>query len=48
MLEAYKEIAAYLELLRQTALKIRGIEVSNWDIFDGIEGENEGEDDLPF
>ncbi|WP_456401470.1 hypothetical protein [Persephonella sp.] len=48
MLEAYKEVSAYLELLRQTALKIRGIEVSNWDIFDGIEGENEGEDDLPF
>ncbi|NPA51489.1 MAG: hypothetical protein GXO22_01190 [Aquificae bacterium] len=48
MLEAYKEIASYLELLRQTALKIKGIDPVGWDIFDGIEGENEGEDDLPF
>ena len=48
MLEAYKEIASYLELLRQTALKIKGIDAAGWDIFDGIEGESEGEDDLPF
>jgi len=48
MLEAFREIASYLELLRQTALKIRGIDVSEWDILGGIEGENEGEDDLPF
>ncbi len=48
MLEAYKEIASYLELLRQTALKIKGIEPVGWDIFDGIEGEGEGEDDLPL
>ena len=48
MLEAFKEIASYLELLRQTALKIRGIDVSEWDILGGIEGESEGEDDLPF
>ncbi|WP_457642830.1 hypothetical protein [Persephonella sp.] len=48
MLEAFKEIANYLELLRQTALKIRGIETSEWDILGGIEGESEGEDDLPF
>jgi len=48
MLEAFREIASYLELLRQTALKIRGIEVSEWDILGGMEGENEGEDDLPF
>lgn len=48
MLESYREIANYLELLRQTALKIKGIEGPNWDIFDGIEGENEGEDDISF
>ncbi|MBK3333159.1 hypothetical protein GWK41_08755 [Persephonella atlantica] len=48
MLEAFKEIAGYLELLRQTALKVRGIDVSEWDILGGIEGESEGEDDLPF
>ncbi|WP_297453228.1 hypothetical protein [Persephonella sp.] len=48
MLEAFKEIASYLELLRQTALKIRGIDAGDWDILGGIEGESEGEDDLPF
>lgn len=51
LLEAYKEIATYLELLRQTALKVRGIDPSSWDIFDGIEGEsseNDNEDDMPF
>lgn len=48
MLEAFKEIATYLELLRQTALKVKGIDVSEWDILGGIEGESEGEDDLPF
>ena len=48
MLEAFKEIASYLELLRQTALKVRGIDASEWDILGGIEGESEGEDDLPF
>ncbi len=48
MLEAFKEIADYLELLRQTALKIRGVDASEWDILGGIEGESEGEDDLPF
>ncbi len=46
LLESYKEIAEYLELLRQTAIKVKGLEVDSWDIFDGIEGENE--DDLPF
>ncbi len=38
LLEAYKEISSYLELLRQTALKIKGIDAANWDIFDGLEG----------
>jgi len=44
LLEAYKEISNYLELLRQTALKIKGIEAPEWDIFDGLESEN-GEED---
>ncbi len=51
LLEAYKEISTYLELLRQTALKVKGIDPSSWDIFDGIEGESsesDNEDDLPF
>ncbi len=51
LLEAYREIATYLELLRQTALKIKGIDPSSWDIFDGIENDGEGSDsdeDLPF
>ncbi|NPA54172.1 MAG: hypothetical protein GXO21_05830 [Aquificae bacterium] len=51
LLEAYKEIANYLELLRQTALKVKGIDSSFWDIFDGIEGENsenDNDEDLPF
>ncbi len=46
MLEAYKEIGSYLELLRQTALKIKGIDAPSWDIFDGIEGDNENDDDI--
>jgi hypothetical protein len=51
LLEAYREIATYLELLRQTALKVKGIDPSSWDIFDGIEGEsseNDSDEDLPF
>ncbi len=47
LMEAYKEIAEYLELLRQTALKVRGVEVQGWDIFDET-GDSEGEDDFPF
>ncbi|NPA12519.1 MAG: hypothetical protein GXO45_00870 [Aquificae bacterium] len=46
MLEAFKEIAAYLELLRQTALQIRGVDAAEWDILGGLEGESEGEDDF--
>lgn len=45
LLEAYKEISNYLELLRQTALKIKGVEAPNWDIFDGLESENGEEED---
>ncbi len=49
LLEAYKEISSYLELLRQTALKIKGIDSSIWDIFDGIEEESsDNDEDLPF
>lgn len=47
MLEAFKDVAAYLELLRDTALKLKGIESPNWDIFDGLE-ENESDDDISF
>ena len=45
LLEAYKDIADYLELLRQTALKVSGVEVEGWDIFDET-GDTEGEDDF--
>ncbi len=47
LMEAYKSIAEYLELLRQTALKVKGVEVQGWDIFDET-GDSEGEDDFPF
>ncbi len=48
LLEAYKEISSYLELLRQTALRVKGIDPSNWDIFDGIEEESDNDEDMPF
>ncbi len=44
MLEAYKEIAIYLELLRQTALKLKGIDVEPWDIFDNMNNDEDMED----
>jgi len=47
MLESFRDIANYLELLRQTALKLKGIESPNWDIFDGLE-ESEGDEDITF
>ncbi|RUM60585.1 MAG: hypothetical protein DSY53_00470 [Persephonella sp.] len=43
-LEAYKEIASYLELLRITALKLKGIDVDAWDIFDINNTEDEEDD----
>lgn len=43
MLESYKEIASYLELLRETALKLKGVDVDGFNLFDTIEGENEEE-----
>lgn len=41
MLDAYKEISVYLELLRETALKIKGTDIEGLNLFDSIEGENE-------
>lgn len=43
MLESYREIASYLELLRETALKIKGIDVDGFTLFDNMEGDNEEE-----
>jgi len=41
MLEAYREIASYLELLRETALKLKGAEMDGITLFDSTEEENE-------
>lgn len=41
MLDAYKEISVYLELLRETALKVKGTDIEGLNLFDSIEGENE-------
>lgn len=41
MLDAYKEISVYLELLRETALKIKGTDIEGLNLFDSIDGENE-------
>ncbi len=46
MLEAYKEISRYLELLRQTALRLKGIETEAWDIFDNLNSDEENEDSI--
>jgi hypothetical protein len=43
MLESYREIASYLELLRETALKIKGIDIEGFTLFDSMEGDNEEE-----
>ena len=43
MLESFKEIASYLEMLRETALKLKGIDPDGFNLFDTIEGENEEE-----
>ena len=39
MLEAYREIISYLELLRETALKLKGAEIDGITLFGSIEGE---------
>ena len=44
-LEAYKEIAKYLELLRQTALKVEGYNTEKWDIFDNLNTDTDEEDE---
>jgi hypothetical protein len=41
MLEAYREIISYLELLRETALKLKGAEIDGITLFDSTEGESE-------
>jgi len=43
MLESYREIASYLELLRETVLKIKGIDIEGFTLFDSMEGDNEEE-----
>jgi hypothetical protein len=43
MLESYREIASYLELLRETALKIKGVDIEGFTLFDSMEGDNEEE-----
>jgi hypothetical protein len=43
MLEAYREIISYLELLRETALKLKGAEIDGITLFDNTEGESEEE-----
>jgi len=41
VLDSYREIASYLELLRETALRLKGVSADNWDIFDSIEDDDE-------
>lgn len=43
MLDSFREIASYLELLRETALKIKGLDIDGFTLFDSIDEDNEDE-----
>ncbi len=43
MLDSFREIASYLELLRETALKIKGLDIDGFTLFDSIDGDSEEE-----
>jgi hypothetical protein len=45
LLEAYKEITNYLDILRVLALKLNSIDSSNWNLFEGEIPDEELEDD---
>lgn len=43
MLDSFREVASYLELLRETALKIKGLDIDGFTLFDNIDGDSEEE-----
>jgi len=45
LLEAYKEITNYLDILRVLALKLSSIDTQNWNLFEGEIPDEEFEDD---
>jgi hypothetical protein len=45
LLEAYKEIANYLDILRVLALKLHSLNTDTWDLFEGEIPEDEIDDE---